>query len=777
MWRINKIQIKNICTLKDVEYSFNQGVTTLVFGHNLDNEGQKNNGSGKSALTEAIVFGLTGSPLRQVKNDELINNEEKSAYIKICLDNTSDNTELEIDRTIYKKGSPEIVITMYRNGEIIDDGSTFKSGVDEYNKYILELLGLTKEDIYNSYVLSKHKYQDFLSASDKDKKEIINRFSNGNLVDQSILAVQNDKRPLENELNKTKLELSNNDGRISAIEEQIETEMDNSETRRLSKIQRIKNTREQISKYLRSIDESKIEKEQNEDRLDKMKQANEVLNEIDQESDNKSIDQILDEINNRFLNLGVIQYDISDISKSREDLMTRINQQKDLLDKLSADLNEREAELNTAKEIENKCLENYRNGQSEYDKFCKEIESRIGKCESERKKFGDQILVMRNTVRSNASTIADLEAKISGAIECPHCGKHFILGDKDFDIEKAKEDIQRYKKSTQSCKDKISLNEKELDRIEEKIDEMNKLKLKQKGLLNDMEREIKDANMVVFSKVNEIQVINSNISKAKRQIGDLEERINHIVNDLFNDLFDKVEISFKRLSSAIKIASESISSLEGAIKVNEELISKLESETNESVIVSLQTSLKEYKKKRALIYKKHNELEDRIKTLNTQEARFIAFKTYLANSKVEALNEITNGFLEQIGSDLRVRFDGYTMLKSGKIRDKISVSLLRDGIDAGSFSKFSEGEKARIQLATILAMNTLTNNNADLNKGLDILVLDEILAAVDEEGLTFILESLNKLKITSLVVSHGKTAESYPYKLVITKQNGISTIG
>lgn len=777
MWRINKIQIKNICTLKDIEYFFNQGVTTLVFGHNLDNEGQKNNGSGKSALTEAIVFGLTGSPLRQVKNDELINNDEKNAYIKITLDNTSINTELEIERTIYKKGSPDIVVTMYRDGKIVDDGSTIKSGVDEYNKYILELLGLTKEDIYNSYVLSKHKYQDFLSASDKDKKEIINRFSNGNLVDQSILAVQNDKRPLEDELNKSKLELSNNDGRISAIEEQIETEMDNSETRRLSKIQRIKNTREQISKYQDSINESKIEKEQNEERLDKTKQANEVLNKIDQESDNKSIDQILDEINDKFLNLGVIQYDISDISRSREDLMARINQQKDLLDKLSADLNERETELNTAKEIENKCLDNYRNRQSEYDKFCNEIESRIGKCESERKKFGDQILVMRNTVRSNASTIADLEAKISGAIECPHCGKHFILGDKDFDIEKAKEDIQQYKESTQTCKDKISLNENELDRIEEKIDEMNKLKLKQKGLLNDMEREIKDANMIVFSKVNEIQIINSNISKAKRQIGDLEERINHIVNDLFNDLFDKVEISFKRLSSAIKIASESISSLEGAIKVNEELISKLENETDESVIVSLQTSLKEYKKKRALIYKKHNELEDRIKTLNIQEARFIAFKTYLANSKVEALNEITNDFLEQIGSDLRVRFDGYTMLKSGKIRDKISVSLLRDGIDAGSFSKFSEGEKARIQLATILAMNTLTNNNADLNKGLDILVLDEILAAVDEEGLAFILESLNKLKITSLVVSHGKTAESYPYKLVITKQNGISTIG
>ena len=54
--------------------------------------------------------------------------------------------------------------------------------------------------------------------------------------------------------------------------------------------------------------------------------------------------------------------------------------------------------------------------------------------------------------------------------------------------------------------------------------------------------------------------------------------------------------------------------------------------------------------------------------------------------------------------------------------------------------------------------------------------MDEILAAVDEEGLIHILDSLNKLKITSLVVSHGKTAESYPHKLVITKQNGNSTI-
>ncbi len=49
--------------------------------------------------------------------------------------------------------------------------------VDAYNRYILDKLGITREELFNTFILSKHKYQDFLSASDTQKKEIINRFS------------------------------------------------------------------------------------------------------------------------------------------------------------------------------------------------------------------------------------------------------------------------------------------------------------------------------------------------------------------------------------------------------------------------------------------------------------------------------------------------------------------------------------------------------------------------------------------------------------------------
>ena len=99
-------------------------------------------------------------------------------------------------------------------------------------------------------------------------------------------------------------------------------------------------------------------------------------------------------------------------------------------------------------------------------------------------------------------------------------------------------------------------------------------------------------------------------------------------------------------------------------------------------------------------------------------------------------------------------------------------------MDCGSFGKFSAGEAARVNLATILAMQKLVNGNCDGDKGLDLLVLDEILEAVDEAGLASMFEALNLLGGTVLVVSHGECGRrGYPHKLVIVKENGESRLG
>ena len=186
--------------------------------------------------------------------------------------------------------------------------------------------------------------------------------------------------------------------------------------------------------------------------------------------------------------------------------------------------------------------------------------------------------------------------------------------------------------------------------------------------------------------------------------------------------------------------------------------------------------MEEYRKQSAKTLKRKNHVEEELQTLSRQEQNFIEFKTYLANTKIEALGSITNEFLENIGSDIRIKFSGYTVLKSGKVREKISVSLVRAGLDCGSFGKFSAGEAARVNLATILAMQKMINTSADTDKGLDLLVLDEILEAVDEAGLASMFAALNKLELTALIVSHGNIAESYPHVLKIIKENGESRI-
>ena len=69
MWHLKSIRAKNLCSFLEMDYSPKQGEATLIFGNNLDNDSQNSNGSGKSALIEAIDIDLTGEPLSKVNVD------------------------------------------------------------------------------------------------------------------------------------------------------------------------------------------------------------------------------------------------------------------------------------------------------------------------------------------------------------------------------------------------------------------------------------------------------------------------------------------------------------------------------------------------------------------------------------------------------------------------------------------------------------------------------------------------------------------------------------
>lgn len=87
MWKLKTIEAENLCAFRSLSYMLRQGVTTLIFGDNRDNESQQSNGAGKSALLECIAVGITGSPLRKIRSEEIINDAAEEA-VSLCVSST-----------------------------------------------------------------------------------------------------------------------------------------------------------------------------------------------------------------------------------------------------------------------------------------------------------------------------------------------------------------------------------------------------------------------------------------------------------------------------------------------------------------------------------------------------------------------------------------------------------------------------------------------------------------------------------------------------------------
>lgn len=772
MWVFESIKAKNLMSFALLEYTLKQGVTTLVYGENLDNESQKSNGSGKSALIEAISISIVGSPMRKVKNEEIINDSADDCEIIANLTNESLSERLEITRNFFRKESSTCELKLYRKGELVITDEAKQSSVDEYNKYILFKIGLTKDEVYNNFILSKFKYQDFLSSSDKDKKDIINRFSNGSMVDDAIAKVEEDKLPVDDEGRQIDLQLANITGKIEVITEQIETEIENSTSKK-------NNLQESIEAINLKITDKRKEIREANTKLDALDDAYAALTDLEEsvkdlEESDTSVSDCYKDIWEKLSIYPEVQLTdwpnkIVQIDNKIQDLKSsdKVYSQK------LKDIQKRKLEAEKLYQLE----------KDKYDKFSVSFHTKKESIDAKISEMQDQFSVLEATIdtlngkkRTIQQAISNINAKLTGTITCPKCSHQFVLADDKFDVVQAKKDVALQ----QSAMDKIGtdITKKELEIQKLEVIEKSQ-KESRKILLEEQEHITKSLEAIQA----QIRPLNAELSSAqtqqeniKNQIQTEQGRVQNIRSNMFDEVIGIVDGLFSANEKETTKNKELISDAEGRIEALNNNIKILKEDAAVNMVASLKESLAKYQKELSDTNIKKQANSVKIKNLETQIQRFIEFKTYLANTKIEALSSITNEFLESIGSDIRIKFSGYTILKGGKVRDKISISLLRDGLDCGSFGKFSAGEAARVNLSTILAMQKLVNANCDLDKGLSLLVLDEILEAVDEDGLSNIFKALNTFGITALVVSHGLVSEGYPYKLIVTKENGESTI-
>ena len=773
MWKLKSIEAENLCAFRSLAYTLQQGVTTLIFGNNKDNDSQQSNGAGKSALLECIAVGLTGSPLRKIRSEEIINDAAEQCCITLHLANDASNEELIIARSIPRKGASTVACKLYRGGELVTTDEAVQHSVDAYNKYVLEKLGITRDELLNNFILSKYRYEDFLSSSDKEKKEIINRFSNGILVDEAIACVEEDIEPLSSEQQKIDLELAGIDGRIEMLQEQIAKEVAAGEERGRSREIRIAELEEAIAskrEYIRTHKETLTGIDATIAEVDKADKELQAL-----ESSDTSLEECLKAIDAVMTLLpDARRTDWNHTLKlKKEDLLLA----QSSLENLDASVNHAEAVLKEKYDAFEKFKVQYTDFVTHYGDKCEEYSTRLQEIEKTLRSLASRLEELRRKRRVISVGIDELSNKLAGSITCPKCGHEFLVAQPNFDIEAGTKELRLRQQQLSEINGNI---EAEQNSTEETEMQQSKLNSERRTLDSDRsrwEQELSDHERAVCSATSEVERAEHNRKRTKAEVAAMQDEIDSIRRKAFDEFFGNIDERNAALSRERRKIVEDIRSAECAIETLQETIREVNEMAAEDLTLSLRKTLEQEKQRSMKTAKRKFEVDDKVRALEVQRERFVQFKTYLANTKIEALSRITNEFLIGIGSDIRIRFDGYTVLKSGKVREKISISLLRDGVDCGSFGKFSAGEAARVNLATILAMQKLVNANCDDEKGLDLLVLDEILEAVDEAGLSSMFDALNALGGTVLVVSHGNVAEGYPHKLVITKENGESRIG
>lgn len=786
MWRLSNIQIRNIVSFHEAEFQVQQGVATLIFGRNEDNAAQPCNGSGKSSLIEAISFALTGEQLRKVKSvEEIINDDADEASVSLRLVNDYDGVQLTINRRI-SRNAPQLIQVIRQTGPYdTDTEEIVQPTVLDYNKYILHEIGLTKDDIYNNFILCDNKYEGFFDCSDKSKKEVINRFSNGILIDESIARVQADMEPVA-----AKLEVANNNvisikGSISAIERELEQADDKKANARQDRQRNIERLDEKIQNCLEQIQELEEKRQKGEKRLRTLRRLQSNIVEME-EADLSMLEayhqiKAICEEND----LGAIS-DFEQLSGSYKDQLAT---QKDFVTELTKQISDAEIQLANCKKECDEYSATYQKHTDEDSQLRTKEADIKAKINKEIKAIDTQLDNIEVAVKNNKKRQGELEAQISrnmalmeGVITCPNCQHQFLIGEEtpveeirtklaqlQEEAEQKKSEITKLNKQFDETDDKAMAKTDEIQAVEEKAKERRAQLDKEFEALQSLSRKVN----VAENKVNSLQ---RQQTTAQNEIDRLSGKIDVLKTRLFGEITGILEGRIQNGQQFIEQQGSSITFTEGQMKQYQQSKKELQEAPETDFTSSLKKSLEKYHDDLSEAEKTAAEIQAEYDTLKGQEVHFTLFKSYIARKKIDALSLIVNDFLEKIGSDIRLKLEGFTVTKTGKLRDKISVLVMRDGIDCGSYHKFSGGEKARLNLACILALHTLTNSNCEDGKGLDFIIIDELLDKSDEVGMATYCEALNKLNQTALLITQGGVSEAYPHKLLIVKKHGISTI-
>jgi DNA repair exonuclease SbcCD ATPase subunit len=715
--RLDRLILKDFLTFADLDYEFDPN-PLLVIGENLTDDAQKNNGSGKSSMFAGIEYAMTASNSRGVRDTDIVTYGSDQSVVQLYASCDIRKERIHIHTTIRLKGSNTTEVSIQRYDS--DDWllSTL-SNLDDKKKFIVDWFGISKDDLFNYYIISEARFKSFFKSSNKEKIDLINRFSDAKIID----GVENiDTSELQEEFDGINSAIERIEGKIELTIENIEKENSRDfETELEEAKEKVKDTIEEYNDDLESI-----------------------TDEI--ESHNNNINRLKD----RYPKVDGL---IATEKKDRDSVYTKTAELSDNIDKVKLSLSVAQSKLDnfTRTDFDDKrdnLLDHKANTKTDLKIENTDFESNVEKL-IQLKKF-----------------LQGIEVTLSGSINCPKCKHEFVL---EGDIDELK---KKYKTGEGL---QVNLNTK-IDAINDNIKEIKDTlyEIEEKvGELNDKEKEENDSYQHIMDQFNSINEVLNDLKEESLKYETKIKNHNDEITELKNSKIT-IKQDIKEIDTEIKGLKAEYALIEKQIIDVQNSIKALKLGNNNSTIKGFKAELSILKADKEARKISLDEVGDKIYNLKKWGSNFKLFRMYLANKSLETISYHMNRYLEGMSSDMRVAIDGYRVLANGTFKEEITAKVIRG--HERPFASFSGGEQARLLFASILANRHMINESNPYG-GLDFLSIDEILDKSDSLGLKSLMQSAQSLEMPVMIISHVSEEElSGVNKIIIVKDNGISTI-
>lgn len=409
-----KVYMKNFLSIREAEIDLDNRGLVLIEGKNKTNEAFQSNGSGKSSLLDAIVYAIYDTTSKGVKADDVVNNIENK-NTAVILEGVRGEDIIRIER--YRKHSKnKNKVFLFLNDKDISEKS-----VRDTNEVIEKIVGVDYNTFINSVLFSQGNGAGrFSTATDKEKKEILENLVNLNIyADAQEIAKQKVKEKQEeineNIRNTERLnwELSN----VDMMEQQDKENYEQTKGMIQKEMDNIANKTEELSEYARNY-------------FTPVEDAKKEIEELEKQRDsfsNLDISSISQEVNQKYKELHDKSNEHKKLVIHKDNIVSQYKRlQEDTHCPVCGnelDMEHRAKEMNTLKEQLRPILISIQKVMAEEQRLTQEYNALYVKYKEQKYKYDtahehyksiiDKIQDKQNQVRNYDSTLERLKNEIS----------------------------------------------------------------------------------------------------------------------------------------------------------------------------------------------------------------------------------------------------------------------------------------------------------------------------------------------------------------------------